>query len=289
MWLLAESIRDDREREVRRMIEPRANTSGLWDSLWLSAPPRIRELVYSVFKEERGSVWKQMQAEVGTAGMDFKGLDVIEIGAGSGTFAAIFARRGANVTVLDYSENALDASRRLFADLGVDARFVQADALSLDPSLLGRFDVSMSFGLAEHFVGEDRRRIVKSHFDLLRPGGLAFVSVPNRHCMPYRLWKAKRELLGRWNFGLEVPFSRSELRTIAAQVGARDCRFIGSSFIASFDFLLPFRRWKNSYLKRFRKDRWLNPEYLPERSPGPLDEYFGYSLTLAARSSDGSA
>jgi 2-polyprenyl-3-methyl-5-hydroxy-6-metoxy-1,4-benzoquinol methylase len=269
------------------MPEPRANTAGLWDSLWASAPLRIRELVFSVHKEERGSVWKQMQAEIAAAGLDFSGLEVIEIGAGSGTFAAIFARRGANVTVMDYSEKALETSRRLFADLEIEARFVHADALNLDSALHGRYDVSMSFGLAEHFVGADRLAIVKAHFDVLRNGGLAFVAVPNRQCLPYRAWKARRELIGKWNFGLEVPYSRSELAQIANEIGVGSYRFIGSSFAASFDFLLPFRRWKNSYEKRFRKDRWLNPDFLPERTPGPLDEYFGYSLMLAGRKGGG--
>jgi SAM-dependent methyltransferase len=262
---------------------PKQNSAQLWDGLWANGPVRRRELVYSVLKEEQSSLWSQMATLLPQANRKVEDLRAIEIGAGSGTFSAVLARRGMHVTVLDYAENALQASRAVFQDLELNADFVLADALNIDQSLLGKFDVSMSIGLAEHFEGENRLKILQSHFSLLAPGGTAFVCVPNSWCIPYRLWKARREVLGKWRFGLEIPFSRKELAGICERLGVQDYRFFGSPFLASLDFVLPFQRWKRSYMKRFQREKWLNPAFLRPQKTGPFDEYLGYALVLAAR------
>ena len=60
--------------------------------------------------------------------------------------------RGANVTLLDYSETALEKAKLLFSNFNCKAQFIKADAFNIPPNLLNKFDVSMSFGLAEHFA-----------------------------------------------------------------------------------------------------------------------------------------
>ena len=260
-----------------------SNDAALWDSLWKDSPGRIRQMVYSVHEEERGPVWLQMHAFLRQHLGAVAGLRVVEVGAGSGTYGAVFARHGAQVTVLDYSEKALEAARSLYASLGVDADFVLADALSLGEHLKGRFDVSMSFGLAEHFTDEERTRIVAAHFDLLRQGGVTFISVPNRHCWPYRLWKWRRTVSGTWNFGLELPYDRRELAAISRTLGVDRFSFFGSSFWGSLNFVLPLKRWRNSFVKRLRKDRWLNVDTIRQKTPGVLDAYLGYALVYAAQ------
>jgi ubiquinone/menaquinone biosynthesis C-methylase UbiE len=210
------------------------------------------------------------------------GLNVIEVGAGSGTYGAIFARHGAKVTVLDYSENALQISKELYESLGIDATFILADALSISGELRGKYDVSMSFGLAEHFSDQQRLQIIKSHFELLKPKGMTFISVPNLACWPYRLWKYRRTVAGNWNFGMEIPYGRKEFSEISNALRVKDYRFIGSSFWASFNYILPFLRWRDSYIKRFQKHKWLNIEMLKQKSPGLLDSHFGYALIYVA-------
>jgi SAM-dependent methyltransferase len=204
-------------------------------------------------------------------------------GPAAASYSAVFARRGANVTVLDYSKTALDVSAELFSKLGLAQTQVLADAMHLPSDLVGQFDISSSFGVCEHFEGEDRYRIISSHFDVLRPGGLAIISVPNARCLPYRIWKAKREILGTWQFGLEIPFSRQELSAISRRAGMRTHGFVGSSFIDSFDYLLPFARWKRSLLKRFAPTRLHDPSRLKKRNPSAMDAYFGAAVVLIAQ------
>ena len=65
----------------------------------------------------------------------------------------------------------------------------------------------MSFGLTEHFLGADRVNINKAHFQVLREGGISFISVPNKYNPPYIIYKYFSQLLGRWKVGMEIPYS----------------------------------------------------------------------------------
>ncbi len=257
------------------------NTAEQWGRLWSGAPKRLKELRFSVDKAEKSFIWSSVSEALGQ--QDHSSLSTVELGAGSGTISAVFARQGARVTVLDYSQEALDTSTALFGELGLAQESMLADALRLPESLVGQFDVAMSFGLAEHFEGDDRARIVKAHFDLLRPGGLAVISVPNRNCWPYRMWKARREALGKWQFGLEMPFSRDEIAQICHDCGVTDFEIAGSPFVASLEFLFPLARWKRSVEKRILKDRRFDPARIKPERKGRLGAYLGYALVLIAR------
>src|SRR5690554_2647878 len=122
------------------------NTAELWDSVWTRAPSVDKDL-YAVAKEERLIRWQRMEAKVLERFAGFEDLSVIELGAGRGTNAVLMAGRGAHVSVLDYSEIALQRSRRVFENLELPVELVLQDALDLSPALLGKHDVSMSFGL----------------------------------------------------------------------------------------------------------------------------------------------
>ena len=259
----------------------RSNTAEQWGRLWRDAPSRLKELRFSVEKAEKSLIWSSIRESLGET--DISSLSTIEIGAGAGTISAAFARNGARVTVLDYSKEALDVNAALFESFGLKQESLLADALNLPASLLGRFDVAMSFGLAEHFEADDRTRIIKAHFDLLRPGGLAVITVPNRHCWPYRMWKARRELTGKWHFGMEIPYSRAEISRICLEIGVKDFHITGSPFLASFDFVIPFARWKRSIEKRILKDKRFDPSRIVQERTGPLGPYLGYALVLIAR------
>ena len=109
----------------------------------------------------------------------------------------------------------------------------EADLFELPHELLGRFDVSMSYGLCEHFLDDRRRRVVAAHLEVLRSGGLALIGVPNRYSPVYRLWMRALTARGSWPLGTEVPFSSAELAGLARAAGGEplDPRF--GSFVAS--------------------------------------------------------
>jgi SAM-dependent methyltransferase len=254
----------------------RKNTPQLWDEVWAQMPGSDEDRD-ALANERVGARFQRMNARVVQRFGGFENLDVIEIGAGAGTNAALFAALGARVTVLDYSERALERSSVFFERNGITAMQVHADALDLPSNLVSSFDVSMSFGLAEHFVGEDRTSMIRSHLDLLRPGGVTFVSVPNKANPPYRLYKLLTSRTRLWNVGEEYPFSRCELESICSRLGVSDFSFFGDSLLSSWRFIDP--------VAAARKILGMKP---PARTrsrlqrPTRLDDRFAYALVLYA-------
>ncbi len=252
------------------------NTPQLWDEVWEeagSAPDA--DLVLT--GERRGVRWRRIEAAIRRRLGQPAALKVIEIGAGTGVGAALLTTQGASATVLDYSQAALKRSRRFFESVSLRGEFVCADALDIPADLRESFDVSLSFGLAEHFTGDSRTQIIATHLELLRPGGLAIISVPNRHNLPYRFFRFVAERTGRWRVGEEYPFSRGELRRICREIGVDDVAFLGDSLLESARFLIPTR--VKLWWERLRHRVGIPAVGVPGTL---LDAYLSYSLVLVA-------
>jgi 2-polyprenyl-3-methyl-5-hydroxy-6-metoxy-1,4-benzoquinol methylase len=253
------------------------NTPELWDEIWDERPnPSVHR--HNLAREEHSIRWQRMEQRVLAELGGLEGLRVIEIGAGAGTNAGAMAKRGASVTVLDYSDLALTRAREFFMANGLDADFVQANALELPAEVAGRFDVAMSFGLNEHFTGAERVGIFQAHLDALRSGGLAFISVPNARNAPYRASKWAAEKTGRWKLGVEIPFTRAELESICAQLGVTDFEFFGDSFAYSLQFFNP---WPHA--RRALGRPAPTPSRLRRERGTPIDERWSYATVLMMR------
>lgn len=257
------------------------NTPELWDRIWDRSIP-LAEDQYHLVKSENSIRWQRIEKRILDQFHDFRNLNVIEIGAGRGINAALFALRGAHVTVMDYSPSALNRCNELFQRIQLKTTRIQGNALAPPEELRGRFDVAMSFGLTEHFLGKDRIQINKSHFDLVKPGGLVIISVPHRNNPPYRIMKILAEVAGRWGVGEEYPYSRGELDAICKEIGQQDYEYFGDSFYESFQFINPLNK------RTFRKWLRLGPptystENIRKQSGSVFDTPLGYSLVLCAR------
>lgn len=253
------------------------NTAELWDNLWKDIP--IERDRYNFIKEEKGIRWQRIERKVLENFGSFKDLEVIEIGAGVGINAALMAKCGAKITVLDYSVGALKRARTFFKRNGLTAKYINQDALKLRKSLFSKYDISMSFGLAEHFKDEKRRNIIKSHFDLLKPSGVTFISVPNKYNIPYEAIKYAAQKSGKWGIE-EYPFTRKEFKNICKELGVSRFSFFGDSFISLPGFLNPSNIITTKIMK---KDRKLNTENIKKQRGTFLDQYFGYALVLCAK------
>ena len=66
--------------------------------------------------------------------------------------------------------------------------------------------------------------VVAAHLDLVRPGGLALLNVPNRFSPMYRGLMATAKARGKWVLGTEVPFSGREMQRLARACGGRPLR-----------------------------------------------------------------
>jgi SAM-dependent methyltransferase len=85
-----------------------------------------------------------------------------------------WAREGAIVTGIDFSEAALEAARALAAETATEARFVLSDVYALPDNLDGQFDIVFTSYGAINWLPDIRRWAqIAAHF--VRPGGTFYM------------------------------------------------------------------------------------------------------------------
>ncbi len=165
---------------------------------------------------------------------DFAGpgeVRTIELGSGFGKFSLNAGLVGCRTTMIDYNESTIEQVKGIFAHFQLKAEVRTGDALDLPDELSGQFDFSLSVGTAEHFLGEERKEIIRAHARVLKKGGRTFIVVPNARCFPYRIALGLRKLFGLWPENLpEVPFSRAELLGLGHDAGLSNCRVVPGTF-----------------------------------------------------------
>ena len=139
-----------------------------WDGVWKSP---VRARIPSPLNVDVRHVGNLLRRHVRT------GDRYLEIGCAPGKYLAFVAGRlGATVSGLDYSETGIRQCRALFDALALPIDLHQGDFFNHQLPL-GNFDVVTSWGFIEHF--DDPTDAVRRHIDLLRPGGVALIGVPN--------------------------------------------------------------------------------------------------------------
>lgn len=224
--------------------------------------------------------------------LDLGNLRSLEIGCGYGRSSADLALHGVRAELLDYSPAALAGAARLFSELGLDAELHEAPLEEALEVTGGGYDLVLSVGLVEHFEEPARTDSWRTHLDLLRPGGIALLTMPNALCPPYRIWKAIAERFGVWSVGYEDPYSPGEIREILESLGVEGGRF-GTGFrYALNEFLLQKAYWAVRNLLVHRSLRSPAGESFEPTSwfrvaggPSFLDPWFGYSHVVWFRKS----
>jgi SAM-dependent methyltransferase len=135
---------------------------------------------------------------------DFMGKKVVETGCGSGIISAELAGRGADMSLLDISEDALTIARTCFERRKLRATFVQGDIFD-PPFGESSFDIAWNAGVLEHFEGESRLKAVKSIAHIVRPDGMFISFNPSDKAFFYKIGKKAAERKGRWPYGPEFP------------------------------------------------------------------------------------
>lgn len=125
---------------------------------------------------------------------DLTGKRVLEIGCGMGLHTLQLARRGANVTAIDLTAPAVEATTARFRIQDCDAIVQQADAEDL-PFASGSFDLVWSWGVIHH--SSRTARIVREVARVLAPDGEARIMVYNRDARIVWLSLLRHYLLGR--------------------------------------------------------------------------------------------
>ena len=153
--------------EAERWLEFNRAT---WDEL---TPIHVRSRFYRVdeFKAGIETLHDFELAEL----PDISGKDLVHLQCHFGMDTLGLARMGARVTGLDFSAPALDAARELAAELGIGARFVEANVYEAREALGETYDVVYTGKGAINWL-PDLRAWAEVIADLLRPGGVLYLS-----------------------------------------------------------------------------------------------------------------
>ncbi|MBI4176164.1 MAG: methyltransferase domain-containing protein [Candidatus Aenigmarchaeota archaeon] len=196
-----------------------------WSELWSG--------IESVETKGNTYMWKMYASLLD--GCDFKGKRVLEIGCGTGLNTIAMGLKGAEITFLDQSKEALNLVRNNVRKLGLEAEYIEGDVFEC--GLAGRYDIVHSEGLIEHFIGGMRQKIVDAHAEAARRGGMVTLIAPNMMSVPYRIGMYAAKKTGTWIYGDEYPYSREELSRRMEASGLAVRKTIGGEFVYSLFWL----------------------------------------------------
>jgi S-adenosylmethionine-dependent methyltransferase len=128
--------------------------------------------------ERRGTTRTAVVWDVLRPLLDPGGLDVLDIGGGTGGSAVTAAELGNRVTVVDPSPDALAALARRAREVGVEVAGVQGDVAGLS-GLVEEADIVLCHGVLE--VVDDPAAALATIRKVLRPGGSLSLLVAQRH------------------------------------------------------------------------------------------------------------
>lgn len=118
---------------------------------------------------------------------DLAGLDIAEIGTGSGAFARYALERGVkSLTLIDISAERLEVLRKEIgtSTAASSVHYVAANAQHMDAIADASFDLISAMEVIEHLI--DSAAFLRECRRVLRPGGRLYLTTPNRQSVD--LW-----------------------------------------------------------------------------------------------------
>jgi len=200
------------------------NTAQNWNSFWDKS-------------QNTQASWSKRRILSVLDGHLNSGMTILDAGCGSGFFSEYFCDKGLNVTALDYSENALNLTKKRTLNR---AQIVKADMLdqNFGAHLNQQFDLIFSDGLFEHFSNVDQNIIMQNLKSVLAEGGYLITFVPNL----FSPWTIIRPFLMP---GInEKPFIRKKLSGLHEKNGFRIIRTGGVN-------VLPWKVSPENLLSRY--------------------------------------
>jgi 2-polyprenyl-3-methyl-5-hydroxy-6-metoxy-1,4-benzoquinol methylase len=135
-----------------------------------------------------------------------KNSKLLEIGCARSVWLPYFAKEfGFRVYGIDYSETGCQQAMQLLSNQGIKGDIVCADFFSPPESMVGEFDVVISFGVLEHFA--DTEGCVLAFSKFLRKKGMMITNIPNLSGLIGLIQK----WFNRNIFDIHVPLSRENV------------------------------------------------------------------------------
>lgn len=192
------------------------NSHLVWDNIWdnYNNDYDVEALKIELAKSKKAETWKRYTELVTDKFGGWKNVVSIELGSGLGGHSLMAASEGATVYLLDYSKPALELAEAKFKALNLKGNFIYGNAFDLEFFKKVNFNLSWSFGTAEHFKGQIREDFFNLHFDYLIDKGITIISCPYKYSINYRVWMHFAQKYNEWDYGLEIPFSKNEYLTL---------------------------------------------------------------------------
>ncbi len=201
----------------RKDIMAKEPTQKVWDDFW-----EREKSVEDIYPTSISIIENLLSAT------DVKGKKILEVGAGTGRDSIHLCRNGADVTVIDYSDNALYKVQESIAGSDAPVKLVRGDGTRL-PFDDESYDIVFHQGLMEHF--KDPLPLFRENVRVLKKGGLLLVDVPQRYHI-YTIIKHLLIAFDKWFAGWETEYSIKQLRRIFTDHNMIICREYG-------DFMVP--------------------------------------------------
>jgi 2-polyprenyl-6-hydroxyphenyl methylase / 3-demethylubiquinone-9 3-methyltransferase len=106
---------------------------------------------------------------------------LVDFACGSGPLSALVDRHVASYEGVDFSQDFVDAARRIAADKGIaNATFHCESIEAFCARHAPEYDVVVANDFSEHVYDEDFLSIFRGACDILKPGGHLYIYTPNR-------------------------------------------------------------------------------------------------------------
>lgn len=142
-----------------------------WDSFWDKSA--IDEIINVDFFDCRPYILNYLPSEG----------KIIEAGSGTGRYVLYLSKMGFDVVGIDISSGALNVYNRLRRKLKLGCRCLKGDVANI-PCPGNYFTAYLSLGVIEHFE-EGPHRVLAEAYRVLKPGGIAIITTPNRYSLAY--------------------------------------------------------------------------------------------------------
>jgi SAM-dependent methyltransferase len=152
------------------MKESKLTGQTFWEDYWEGKPGTgVQKKTTLLIREILKTFDKYLPAK--------EGLSILEVGGAYGEYLLYLTRRfGYKAFSLDYSRVGNEQTLETFSKAGLPVEVFERDLFS-DNHDLPKFDIVYSLGFIEHF--DDPDKVVAKHLDLLKPGGILLLGVPN--------------------------------------------------------------------------------------------------------------
>lgn len=129
------------------------------------------------------------------------GGKTIEVGSGGGWQSLALARTGKfEVSLLDFSSEALNYSKRIFERENLQANFILGDAFDQSTP---EYDLVFNAGVLEHYPLQEQANLLRAMAS--RSQKYVLTLVPNRENYWYWLWRIQAAGEEAWPYGKETP------------------------------------------------------------------------------------